>query len=376
MKILLINSVCGIRSTGRICTDLARRFISEGHEVKIAYGRVDEVPEEWKPYAVRIGGDLDLKLHALRTRMTDGHGLGSKNATRAFLKWAEDYQPDLLWLHNLHGYYINVELLFRWIKQRPQMQVKWTLHDCWAFTGHCSHFSFVGCDKWKTHCSACPQKDRYPISFVDGSSRNYDRKKASFTGVKNMTLITPSHWLANLARQSFLGLYPVEVQPNPIDKSVFRPTEGDFRKRHGLEGKKLVLGVASAWDDRKGLEDFYQLRNMLPEEFAIVLVGLDEKQLAALPASIVGIARTNNTRELAEIYTTADVYVNPSREETYSMTTAEALSCGTPAIVYEGTACEETAKQLGGISVPQDVNRLCEAILNATAWEGMERSPS
>lgn len=374
MKILMINAVCGIRSTGRICTDIARSFLRNGHEVKIAYGRVDEVPQEWQAHAVRIGNDMDLRFHALRTRFTDGHGLGSKNATRAFLKWAEAYSPDLLWLHNIHGYYINMEMLFRWIKKHPEMQVKWTLHDCWAFTGHCYHFSYVGCDKWRTGCHHCPQKNGYPASFADDSRRNYQRKKALFTGVQNMTLITPSHWLAKRVRQSFLGEYPVEVQANPIDKSIFKPTESDFRKKQALEENKIILGVATAWDNRKGLEDFYALRKMLPPEYAIVLVGLDEGQLRRLPEGIIGMTKTNNPKELAKIYTAADVYVNPSREETYSMTTAEALACGTPAIVYKDTACEETARQLGGLAVDFGPEHLLEAIVQITDNSTLERS--
>ena len=148
MKILMINVVCGIRSTGRICTDLAAEMEAQGHEVKIAYGR-ETVPEKYQKYAVRIGTDWDVKLHGLKSRLLDAHGLGSKKATKHFLDWAEEYKPDLLWLHNIHGYYINYELLFAWIKRRPDMEVKWTLHDCWAFTGHCSHFSFVKCYRWK-----------------------------------------------------------------------------------------------------------------------------------------------------------------------------------------------------------------------------------
>ena len=171
MKILLVNSVCGIRSTGRICTDIAQEYEHEGHEVKIAYGREDTVPGRFAKYAVRIGNEWDLKLHALQTRVLDEHGFGSKAATRKFLAWAEEYNPDLLWLHNIHGYYINIEMLFAWIKTRPQMQVKWTLHDCWAFTGHCSHFTFVKCDKWKTHCRNCEQKCEYPASKIKDIAR-------------------------------------------------------------------------------------------------------------------------------------------------------------------------------------------------------------
>ena len=348
MKILLINSVCGTGSTGRICTDLAQQFEKEGHTVKIAYGRHGYVPDKFQKYAVRIGTDLDVKLHALQTRLFDGHGFGSKNATKKFLEWADQYNPDLVWLHNIHGYYINVEMLFAWLKTRPNMQVKWTLHDCWAFTGHCAHFTVVNCNKWKTHCEKCPQCYRYPASFRDNSRDNFDRKKSAFTGVQNMTLITPSKWLADLVKQSFLKEYPVEVVYNTIDKTIFKPTPSDFRQKHGLENKKIILGVASTWDERKGLKDFMKLSHMLDDKYAIVLVGLTDKQMKSLPKNCLGIKRTNSPQELAEIYTAADVFFNPSLEETFGLTTVEALSCGTAAFVYKGTACEEISCEYGG----------------------------
>ncbi len=362
MRVLIINSVCGIRSTGRICTDLAEELEREGNEVKIAYGR-ESVPEKYQKYAVRIGNNTDVKLHVLRTRLFDGHGFGSKRATRKFLKWAEEYNPDVVWLHNLHGYYINIELLFAWIKNRPEMQVKWTLHDCWAFTGHCSHFTIVKCEQWKSHCSYCPQKKGYPSSyFKDNSKNNFNRKRIAFTGVKNMTLITPSQWLANLVKQSFLQKYPLEVQYNTIDISVFKPTPSNFREKYGLQHKKVVLGVASAWSKSKGLNDFIKLSTMLDNRYAIVLVGLTQKQIKRLPKRIIAISRTNDTKELAEIYTAADVFVNPSRQETFGMTTIEALACGTYPIVYKGTACEEVVKMYKGTAVEQNVELLKDNI--------------
>lgn len=334
MKVLLINSVCGIRSTGRICTEIAAELEAQGHEVKIAYGR-EQVPEKVKKYAVRIGTDWDVRAHGVLSRVFDAHGLGSKRATSAFLKWAEDYHPDLLWLHNIHGYYINYEMLFAWIKKHPEMKVRWTLHDCWAFTGHCAYFTMAKCDQWKDHCTACVQKKRYPASLLlDRCRRNYDRKKAAFTGVEHLTLITPSQWLADLVKQSFLKEYPVEVRYNKIDTSVFKPTPSDFRKQYGLEGKKIVLGVASVWDERKGLDDFIELAKLLDDSYTIVLVGLSEKQLRNLPNGIIGIRRTNSTKELAAIYTAADVFVNPTYEDNYPTTNLEAQACGTPVITY------------------------------------------
>lgn len=363
MKVLLINSVCGIGSTGRICTDLAQQLEAEGNDVKIAYGRKGTVPKQFQKYAVRIGTDCECKLHAVQTRLFDTHGFGSRRATREFLEWAEEYNPDLLWLHNLHGYYINVEMLFDWIKKHPKMQVKWTLHDCWAFTGHCTHFAMVKCEQWKSKCEDCPQLKRYPACFMMSSvAKNFERKKRVFTGVKDMTLITPSEWLAKLTHDSFLKDYPVEVQYNSIDTSIFKPTPSNFRERYGLQGKIIVLGVANVWEDRKGLFDFYKLAEMLDSRFAIVLVGLSEKQIKELPKGIIGILRTNSAQDLAAIYTAADILVSLSVEETFGMTPVEAQACGTPSIVYEDTACEEIAKMNGNVVVPQNIDAVYEAI--------------
>lgn len=349
MRVLLINEVFGTTSTGKICAQIAEQMEAEGHEVKVAFGRWPDVPEKYQRFAHYIGSDFDVKLHALQTRLFDTHGFGSKHATKEFLKWAEEYKPDLLWLHNLHGYYINVEMLFDWIKKHPEMQVKWTLHDCWAFTGHCSY---------------CSQLRRYPACFaMSNVGKNFERKRKAFTNVKNMTLITPSKWLADLTRQSFLKEYPVEVHYNTIDTNIFKPTPSDFRERYSLQNKIIVLGVANVWEDRKGLFDFYKLAQMLDDKYAIVLVGLSEKQIKDLPKNIKGIQRTNSPQELAAIYTAADVLVNPSVEETFGMTPVEAQACGTPSIVYEDTACEEVARQNGNIIVPQSVNEIYSALV-------------
>lgn len=330
----MINSVCGVGSTGRICTDLAQEFEKKGDEVKIAYGRFGYVPKQFEKYAVRIGTGFDVKLHVLKTRFTDQHGLGSKRATKKFLKWAQEYNPDILWLHNLHGYYINYELLFKWIKTRPQMQVKWTLHDCWSFTGHCSYFTMAKCKKWETSCKYCTQKKSYPSSIKDNSKNNFKRKKQAFTGVENMTLITPSKWLAELVKQSFLKDYPIEVYHNTIDAKIFKPTESDFREKHELQNKKIVLGVASGWDDRKGLKDFIKLSEILDDSYKIVLVGLNKKQIKRIPSNILGIERTHDTHELAQIYTAADVFLNLTHEDNYPTVNLEAQACGTTCITY------------------------------------------
>lgn len=223
------------------------------------------------------------------------------------------------------------------------MQVKWTLHDCWAFTGHCSYFTMVKCEQWKSHCSYCSQLRRYPACFAMSSvSKNFERKRKAFTGVKNMTLITPSKWLADLTRQSFLKEYPVEVHYNTIDTNIFKPTPSDFRERYGLQNKIIVLGVANVWEDRKGLFDFYKLAQMLDGKYAIVLVGLSEKQIKDLPKNIKGIQRTNSPQELAAIYTAADIFVNPTYEDNYPTVNLEAQACGTRVVTYNVGGCAET----------------------------------
>lgn len=336
MKVLIVNSVCGIGSTGRICVSLARELEAAGHEVRIAYGR-GTVPEDAQKYALRIGNRLDFGWHLMMTRLFDGQGFASARSTRRFLAWAEEWKPDLLWLHNLHGYYVNCELLFAWIKKHPDMEVRWTLHDCWAFTGHCPYFTAVNCSKWETCCGDCPQKKLYPASLLlDRSRANYLRKKAAFTGVKSLTLITPSRWLAGLVKKSFLKDYPVEVRYNTVDTDVFRPTESRFRQEHGLEGKRMVLGVSNAWQEpRKGLKDMLALPSLLGDPFAVVIVGLPEALQKTLPADVIGLGKTGSQRELAEIYTAADVFVNPTYEDNYPTTNLEAQACGTPVVTYD-----------------------------------------
>lgn len=340
MKVLMINSVCGIRSTGRICTDLAEVLEREGHECKIAYGR-EVVPVKYQKYAVRIGSELGVKLHAGLSRIFDDAGFHSWFATKKFIRWIEKYDPDVIHLHNLHGYYLHIGLLFRYLKTCNK-KIIWTLHDCWAFTGHCSHFTYVGCKKWKTGCFHCIQKDRYPKSiFFDRSKKNYCLKRQLFTGIPNMTVVTPSDWLAGLVKQSFLKEYPIHTINNGIDLTVFKPTSGNFREKYHLLDKKVILGVASGWGERKGFYDFIKLAKLLDDDYRIVLVGVNEEQIKVLPKNIIGIKRTNNTNELAEIYTAADLFLNLSVEETMGLVTVESLACGTLALVYKKTALSE-----------------------------------
>lgn len=341
MRILQINSVCGIKSTGRICTDLAEVLESQGHECKIAYGR-EAVPEKYQRFAHRIGSDIEVKIDAFKTRLLDNAGFNSVSVTKRFIKWIKEYNPDIIHLHNIHGYYINIKLLFKFLKEFGK-PVVWTLHDCWSFTGHCVHFDSINCEKWKNGCSRCPKRKSYPKSmFFDFSKRNYNLKKKLFTSLENLTFITPSQWLADITKQSFLGEYEIKVIPNGIDLQVFKPTDSDFRQRYNLINKKIILGVASAWGRNKGFYDFIKLSEMLDESYKLVMVGVTEEQKKLLPDKIIAITRTNNIVALAEIYTAADVFVNATYADTFPTVNLEAQACGTPAITYNSGGSPES----------------------------------
>ena len=310
-RLLEINSVCGIRSTGRIVTSIAEEFEKNGYEVIVAYGR-ENVPPKYKNKSLRIGSNLSAIFNAFLCRLLDNDGFAAKRQTKKFIKWAEKFDPDILWIHNLHGYYINIPVLFKWIKSRPKMEVRWTLHDCWAFTGHCTHFSFVGCNKWQSACERCPSKRTYPTSlFFSNAAKNYKLKKQSFLGVQKMTIITPSHWLESLVKSSYLKPYQVVVKHNAIDLEIFKPTPSNFRKKFNLENKTIVLGVASSWGPKKGLQDFVKLSSLLDKRFVVVIVGLTNNQIKRMPSDIVCVPNTNSAKELAEIYTSADVFLHP-----------------------------------------------------------------
>lgn len=332
MKVLQINSVCGIGSTGRIATDIHNILIGQGHKSYIAYGR--GLPKNCDN-AIKIGSKIDNYTHVAKTRILDKHGFGSKRATVEFIDKVKELDPDIVHLHNIHGYYINIEILFNYLKEANK-PVIWTLHDCWAFTGHCSHFDYLGCNKWKTGCFDCPQKQEYPKSILfDNSSWNYSKKKEVFNGVDNMTIVTPSNWLADLVRESFLNNYEIKTIHNGIDLSIFKPTEGDFKRKYNIENAFIILGVSSVWNQRKGFFEYIKLSKKLNADEVIVLVGVSEKQKEDLPRNIVGITRTADVKELAEIYSSADVFVNLTLEDNYPTVNLEALACGAPLVTYK-----------------------------------------
>ncbi len=345
MKILMVNTVCGTGSTGRICTDIAAQLEKAGHTCAIAYGR-GNVPPAAQKYAIKIGFGFGVKLHAGLARIFDNSGFCSRFATKKLIRLIEKFKPDVIHLHNLHGYYLHVGRLFGYLK-KAGIPVVWTLHDCWPFTGHAAYCEACGCDKWKAGCSRCPQKKKYPKSvFFERSSSNYAKKKKAFLGVKDLHIVTPSLWLKTLVNESFLGGYDTRVINNGIDTDVFKPTESRFKEAHVFGEKKMILGVANVWDERKGLKDLIGIANGAGGDYRLVLVGIADKQRGSLPGSALTIARTNSAEELAEIYSAADVLVNPTYEDNYPTVNLEAQACGTPVITYEtGGSPESVPKE-------------------------------
>ena len=366
MKVLQINTF-GNLSTGKIAVDIYRTLRARGNEGAVAFAR-NEVPGDVPSF--KIGNPLSVYTDGVLTRLTDKAGHYSKGATEKLIKQIKEYDPDIIHLHNLHGYYINVPMLFDYLKEADK-PVVWTLHDCWAYTGHCCYYSMAGCDKWKlTGCTKCPQKKAYPASiFKDNSSKNFSEKNQMFHSVKNLHLVCVSKWLDNEFRASFLKDIPSRVIYNGIDTSVFKPSSGNFRIKYDVGDKRIVLGVASTWDTRKGLADFIGLSKILDERYKIVLVGLNDKQKASLPDNMIGIGRTDGPKELAEIYSASNVLFNASVEETFGLPNVESLACGTPVVAYNCTGIPETMTENDGYIVePHDlktvalkIGEICDA---------------
>ncbi len=364
MKILQITAFSGWGCTGRIAVGINNVLKEHECESAIAWGRINTAPND--VHTIRIGNSFDQKLHGLYTRITDKCGFASKTVTKKFLKEIEAYNPDLIHLHIMHGYYINLEELFIYIKKK-NIPVVWTFHDCWAFTGHCPYFDLAGCQKWKIGCEKCPQKSHHPTSWgLDNSKWNWNKKKELFTNIENLTIVTPSRWLAGLVRQSFLGKCRIEVINNGINVDSFKPTYSNIHEKYAIQNKKIILGVSSSWAKSKGLDDFLKLSKMLTSKYQIILVGLNQEQKNNLPNNIIGLTRTDSVQELAQLYTAAFAFVNPTYEDNYPTTNLEALACGTPVITYKTGGSVEAVEESGcGVVVEQgDVKGILDAIEN------------
>ena len=356
--ILQINVDANNGSNGSIARDIGTLVLNRGWNSYIAYGR-RHIPCDSN--LIRVGNKWDVRWHGLESRILDNHGLSSRLVTKSFLKKIDEIHPDIIHLHNIHGYYINYRILFEYISSR-NIPIVWTLHDLWPMTGHCSISN--DCDKFTFGCHNCPAKTGYPKSLLfDFSKRNFEIKKKTFTLPARMVITTVSKWLKEETSKSFLNKYPVRVIYDGIDTDCFRPTQSNLRDKLNLNGKYIILAAAANWTVSKGWNDYITLASYLPKDFVIILVGVSKDKYRDLPDNIIPISRIENKSELAKYYSMADILLNLSYAETFGMTTAEALACGTPGISYNRTACPEVLSQDTGIIVDAgNIGQVAEAI--------------
>lgn len=372
-RLLQINITANWGSHGKIAEGIGRLAMDHGWESVIAYGRWSN-PSQSRLY--HIGSMMDERWHCMAARLLDNQGLMSRGATARLIAYINNYRPSLIHLHNIHGYYLHYPMLFEYLS-RADIPVVWTLHDCWAFTGHCAHYIYAGCEKWQTHCCHCSQIDAYPKSyFVDRSARNYDLKRAAFTSVPRLTIVPVCQWLKGEVARSFLKDLPTHLIYNGIDLDVFRPNADKeiARRKYGIPADKhLVLGVASNWY-RKGLEDFFLLRRSLSDDYAVAVVGLNRvEEEKARRHGLISIRRIGDVGELTSLYTLADVYCNLTWEDNFPTTNLEAMACGTPVVAYRTGGCPEAITSETGIVVDRgDVEGMARAI-RAIVDDGADR---
>lgn len=358
-KILEINSVYEVGSTGRIVYQLCNKIRQDGNDYYVLYGRG---PVSQDPNSYKIGNNVTIIKNVLMTRILDIHGFSSKYMTKLALKKIDKFKPDLIHLHNLHGYYIDVEVLFNYIK-KIGIPIVWTLHDAWPMTGHCA--CFMDCQKWKYGCNNCQFKKKYPTSIMlDNSQKNWINKQKIFNNVSNLTIVTPSNWLANIVKESYLKNYKVHIINNGIDDSIFFKKSNGLKNKLKLNNKFVILAVSNVWNQQKGYDDILKLAKIITDEFIIVMIGLNSKQLPKLPNNILGIERTNSSCELAEYYNMADVFINLTYDDNYPTVNLEARACGLPVITYDAGGSPESAGN-DAIVVPVGNHiRVYEEIMN------------
>lgn len=345
-------------STGNIAKQINTVAEKHGYKTYFLFGRYWKGQHEQPDTHIKIGIQFDCFLHLIKARLFDALGLGSRYATKKLIQRLEQLQPDIVHLHNIHGYYVNYPILFNYFKEH-NIRVVWTLHDCWAMTGHCSYFDYEGCTLWQSECHHCPLKKEYPKSlFIDRSTRNFRLKKQLFTSLGNrLTVVPVSHWLETVVRQSFFKETNILTIYNGVDVSAFRPVVNNtFRRKYNLQNKFVGVACAAPWSHRKGFDDYIRLSQIISDDVILVMVGLTEEQIKTLPQNIIGLTRINQ-ENLVEIYSAADVVLNLSYEETLGMTTIEGMACGTPSIVYNATASPELVDERTGYVMEKgDVN--------------------
>lgn len=355
-KLLQINVTANWGSTGKIAEQIGISAMKQGWNSYVAYGRWSNPSQS---HLIKVGNKLDMYLHYGEQRIRDNEGLCSRGATKKLIRQIANIKPDIVHLHNIHDHYLNYKLLFEYLNQ-TNIKVVWTFHDCWAFTGHCFHFVTKNCERWKSGCFDCPLKNEYPKTLLDRSKEHYEIKRNLFGDCKNLTIVPCSDWMGDFVRESFLKDKNIHVIKNGVDLNVFKPVPNTEEKE---EGSFNILAVSNVWNKDKGLEDIYNLRNILPAEYKITMVGLSADQINRLPSGIVGIQRTQNVQELVQLYSDADVLINPTYADTFPTVNLEALACGTPVITYKTGGSPEAIDENTGAVVEQgDLNALSETI--------------
>ncbi|MGM9741755.1 MAG: glycosyltransferase [Candidatus Cryptobacteroides sp.] len=377
-KLLQINPVLRTStSTGRIMKEIGELAMANGWESYVAYSKGRDGLPESTSIPVPVGSRASVAWHGLQTRVLDRHGLGSELATKRFIEDIRRIGPDIIHIHNIHGYFLNYRILFDFLS-KSGIQVIWTVHDCWLYTGHCYHYMYAGCDRWKTGCGHCPQTRKFPQSwFRDRSARNFRDKRDAFCSMPadRLTIVPVSDWIRSEMSESFLKDYRFQVIHNGIDTTVFSPqpqASSEVRNRYGLGDRHIILGIASIWSEEKGLNDFVEMAGKLAGDEIIVLVGMDREMLdrtlsvcgkECLADRIVPVKRTADVHQLAELYSTADVLVNPTWQDNYPTVNLEAISCGTPVVTYRtGGSIEAVTEDTGYIVNQGDVDGLLSAV--------------
>lgn len=369
MKIVQINSVYGVGSTGRIAMDLQNYMLENGIDARTIYGYGNGDYEN----TFKMQSNTELKLNIALGRITGHHGFYNYFPTKRAIAYLEQEKPDVIHLHNIHGYFINVPMLMRYIKKND-VPVVWTFHDCWPFTGHCCYFDDYKCEKWKTGCHDCAAwGDEYSIIMGDRSKKNWIEKKALFSGLSKCVLVSPSQWLADFFKESFLKDYPANIIHNGIDIDVFKPTESNIKQELGIEGKKMVLGIAPDLDGPKGGKYMVELAKRLGADYAVVILSL--KTDVQMPENVYILPRTNSTTRLAEIYSAADVFVNPTLHDNYPTVNLEATACGTPVITFQtGGSPEGVMKGFGSIVEKESIDQMYQEVIRWTTEDHKQLS--
>lgn len=359
MKIMQINSYSD-GSTGHIAQAVHNALLNSGNDSLLAYGAGSDVLSG----GYRISSKADMFTHTAVTLLTGLHGYSSSIATYKLIKKIKEFNPDIVHLHNLHGGYVNINMLLNYLIE-SKLKIVITLHDCWLYTGKCYHYYEAQCNKFMQSCGNCPQLSMYPKSyFFDFTKKMLADKKRILSDADNLYLVTVSDWLKTEVKKTFLGKYPIKTIPNGVNKDFILKTDcGVTKVRNMADGKFIILGVASSWNKHKGINDFIKLSKLLKDDEIIILVG-NIANNSTITDNIILVDRTSNTQELASFYNAASVYVSMSTEETFGLTIAEALSCGTPAIVYNATACAEMVSdgENGYVVTPHDINQVYKCI--------------